>query len=108
MKASVWGGMGGLPSGWSLCPCRLWPTRACVARPSAPALPGQRARLMAQLTGSAPLGRAVLPVREAPPSAPAQHTQLQPWEAATCHKMPSGPAVHNRFKLPGGLGQRNP
>lgn len=36
------------------------------------------------------------------------HTQLEPWEAATHHKMPSSPAVHNRFKPPGGLDQRNP
>lgn len=36
-----------------------------------------------------------------------RHTQLRPWEAATHHKMPSGPAVHNRFKLPGGLGQES-
>lgn len=37
-----------------------------------------------------------------------EHTQLQPWEAATHHKTPSSPAVHTRCKLPAGLSQRNP
>lgn len=36
-----------------------------------------------------------------------RHTQLRPWEAATHHKMPSGPAVHSRFKPPSGLGQES-
>lgn len=107
METSVWNGMGA-PSGWSLCQLPSL-GRPCTALCPCSHLPGRQSGL--------PVPDGLCPWGGHPSGGPGGggtspsahgHTQLQPWEAATCRKMPSGPAVHNRFKPPGRLSQRNP
>ena len=98
----------GLPLGGAFASCLAW---APCARPSALALTCQSGQVACRVRLGWAHGEGALQECQAGESrrwAPHGHRQLQPWEAATHHKMPSGPAVHNRFKPPGRLGQRNP